>query len=292
MTGLPAVGDRQLVTRQEEQPPQSERLQALPARAYFGSLLIKKLLENDRPMIISDEIIIRPVLNELAKANRELIVDFSLSLIQAFCKYEWGTLEDAAVKEHSIGIDKVLLTGPNAAIVETFFHESGEGKKIVAVRSEADGVAMNSRASTFAWLYSLLGMDVICQCALCFLRQKWNPELSRCCFVQCPGESCSEEHRLYSLEWRLRSDHLFRNGVYHCDSHDCAHRCKRWADLERHISTRHCLKAPKYPCTFPGCERGGDNGFARKDKLKSHFENVHRGRGIPPKQPRILAPRE
>ncbi|KAL8680435.1 MAG: hypothetical protein Q9186_003395 [Xanthomendoza sp. 1 TL-2023] len=46
----------------------------------------------------------------------------------------------------------------------------------------------------------------------------------------------------------------------------------------------------KYPCGFPGCERGGDNGFPRKDKLKSHFENVHRGRGIPPKQPRALAP--
>ncbi|KAI4217405.1 MAG: hypothetical protein L6R36_009296 [Xanthoria steineri] len=42
---------------------------------------------------------------------------------------------------------------------------------------------------------------------------------------------------------------------------------------------------------FPGCERGGGNGFPRKDKLKSHFESVHRGRGIPPRQPRALAPK-
>ncbi|KAL8756992.1 MAG: hypothetical protein Q9184_004329 [Pyrenodesmia sp. 2 TL-2023] len=35
--------------------------------------------------------------------------------------------------------------------------------------------------------------------------------------------------------------------------------------------------------------QAGGNG---KDKLKSHFENVHRGVGIPPKQPRALVPKE
>ncbi|KAL8803248.1 MAG: hypothetical protein Q9182_003279 [Xanthomendoza sp. 2 TL-2023] len=44
------------------------------------------------------------------------------------------------------------------------------------------------------------------------------------------------------------------------------------------LAHRRCRVA-KHPCNFPGCERGGDNGFPRKDKLKSHFENVHRGRG-------------
>ena len=83
----------------------------------------------------------------------------------------------------------------------------------------------------------------------------------------------------------------FASGLYRCDSHGCSHKSKRWADLQRHVSSSHCSKPASYPCSFPGCQRGGGNGFPRKDKLKSHFENVHRGRGIPPSQPRALAPK-
>ncbi|KAL8917077.1 MAG: hypothetical protein Q9208_008193 [Pyrenodesmia sp. 3 TL-2023] len=86
--------------------------------------------------------------------------------------------------------------------------------------------------------------------------------------------------------------HCFANGLYHCDAPGCSHKCKRKGDLERHISTSHCLNAKKFPCSYPGCERGGANGFPRKDKLKDHFENVHRGVGIPPKQPRALVPKD
>ena len=83
----------------------------------------------------------------------------------------------------------------------------------------------------------------------------------------------------------------YASDLFRCDSHGCSHKSKRWADLQRHVSSSHCSKPAPYPCAFPGCQRGGGNGFPRKDKLKSHFESVHRGRGIPPRQPRALAPK-
>ncbi|KAI4136884.1 MAG: hypothetical protein LQ341_005387 [Variospora aurantia] len=115
--------------------------------------------------------------------------------------------------------------------------------------------------------------------------------------IKCGTGSCSTDSLIYSVlskffvrqHWRR---HSFVSGLYRCDAPGCTHACKRFADLERHTSTSHCLNAEQFPCSFPGCIRGGTNGFLRKDKLKSHFENVHRGVGIPPKQPRALAPRD
>ncbi|KAL8896107.1 MAG: hypothetical protein Q9207_007873 [Kuettlingeria erythrocarpa] len=122
---------------------------------------------------------------------------------------------------------------------------------------------------------------------------KWtsNHDYSQNFHIECPATNCSNTQpaRSFKGHWQ---QHCFVNGLYHCDSPGCSHKSKRWGDLARHITTSHCLAAKRYPCSYPGCERGGDNGFPRKDKLKDHFENIHRGVGIPPKQPRALAPKK
>ncbi|KAI4114592.1 MAG: hypothetical protein LQ345_004655 [Seirophora villosa] len=147
--------------------------------------------------------------------------------------------------------------------------------------------------SPFAWIYSVLGIEHPCRYSCCIAKAiehyayyaKFNCGMPICTSTNI----CStlESHDLKN-HWR---GHCFVSGLYRCDAPDCTHACKRFADLERHMSTSHCLDPQKFPCSFPGCERGGENGFPRKDKLKSHFESVHRGVGIPPKQPRALAPK-
>lgn len=139
----------------------------------------------------------------------------------------------------------------------------------------------------FAFLYTFLGLNDSCHCACCVPKT----------LIEGLESGFTLQHSMYKHSWQgsltlaLRQ-HLFVGDLYCCDASGCTHKCKRWADLERHASTSHCLNAKKFPCKYPGCERGGDNGFPRKDKLKSHFENVHRGVGIPPKQPRALVPKK
>ncbi|KAI4287134.1 MAG: hypothetical protein L6R35_003611 [Caloplaca aegaea] len=151
----------------------------------------------------------------------------------------------------------------------------------------------NKDPSPLAWVYTVLGIESSCRCSCCAVRA-----FNDFCWIRikCGMASCSTKDWCNSLSsgyqrihWRR---HIFVTGLYRCDAPGCTHACKRFADLERHISTSHCLNAKQFPCSFPGCVRGGANGFSRKDKLKSHFENVHRGVGIPPKQPRALAPRD
>lgn len=50
----------------------------------------------------------------------------------------------------------------------------------------------------------------------------------------------------------------------------------RSSDLARHMKSRHC--PPEFDCTFPGCDRWGDKGFHRKDKLSDHMRQKHRQR--------------
>jgi len=85
--------------------------------------------------------------------------------------------------------------------------------------------------------------------------------------------------------------HFGTEGAYHCNEQYCQFITKRWRDLQRHYSTRHCKAPKKFPCHVLGCKYGGENGFARKDKLKSHVKNVHEGRLLPGQPGRIIKPR-
>ncbi len=84
--------------------------------------------------------------------------------------------------------------------------------------------------------------------------------------------------------------HFGNLGEYHC-LEGCQTTTKNFADLRRHYTVRHCTNAIKYPCPIVGCKYGGDNGFTRKDKLKSHHRNVHQGNAVPGKTFRAIKPK-
>ncbi|KAL8707239.1 MAG: hypothetical protein Q9220_007682 [cf. Caloplaca sp. 1 TL-2023] len=159
----------------------------------------------------------------------------------------------------------------------------------INVRLKANQTISVPEESTFAWVFSLFNINDTCLCAHCALQIFQFPDIS----LVCEKNYCDVFYPSYLTTALTATAHHFCNGgLYQCETPGCAHKSKRWGDLKRHISTSHCLNAKKFPCAYPGCERGGDNGFPRKDKLKSHFESVHRGKGIPSKQSRALAPRQ
>lgn len=70
-------------------------------------------------------------------------------------------------------------------------------------------------------------------------------------------------------------DHFGGPGRYHCAENGCNFATHRWSELKRHYMRLHCRSRTLFPCPVIGCEDGGMNGFGRKDKLKSHLNNVH-----------------
>ena len=94
----------------------------------------------------------------------------------------------------------------------------------------------------------------------------------------CRVEECTfttDNHGDYITHER---DHYFdsSNGRFRCTEHHCKFATKRWPDLVRHSTVRHCLTPRKFQCPVPYCKYRGDKGFIRKDKLRSHMKNVHK----------------
>ena len=86
-----------------------------------------------------------------------------------------------------------------------------------------------------------------------------------------------------TLAWHLprnthEKEHFSHEGKYQCKASNCKGSFNRWDDLIRHTSNKHCLNPKRYPCPEIGCKYSGDNGFPRKDKMKSHHRNEHEGK--------------
>ena len=86
--------------------------------------------------------------------------------------------------------------------------------------------------------------------------------------------------------------HTVDADAFRCVEPDCPFSSKRWPDLVRHYTVKHCTNPKKfqYPCPVVWCKYSGSNGFARKDKLKSHYKNVHEGKPGPAKAGRVVKP--
>lgn len=238
----------------------------------------------------SDEIYIRPILNKLAQTNGELVVDSSLRTIRTFIKFRRIILKDRHIQDRKVLINHVHVTHWGI-VIKIFFYEFDTYRQVTLRSTESSASGSRNFGVALACLGPVLGIPDTCDCASCVLERRLFGNLDWTGVrLQCPLPSCSEMVHPWSVWSHLRS-HLFHSDLYHCDHHGCTHKCKRWDDLMRHASTCHCLNARKFPCGFPGCERGGENGFARKDKMNEHFKNVHLGVGIPPKNPRRLAPK-
>lgn len=227
------------------------------------------------------------IFRDLGKANKDLVIDASLSLIRKFYQASLDGLttnegvllldpSGTRVSERSAETqcDRIILI--NRVQVNMLYRSPRWHNCRLELRLEDGSYATAPGDSHFAWLLFVTGSQSSCTCT--------------CCLMETIARHPDHSKLILDVVWSIRRL-SFRSNLYHCDTGGCSHKTKRWADLLRHVSTSHCSKAAIYPCSFPGCERGGGNGFPRKDKLKSHFENVHRGRGIPPRQPRALAPR-
>ena len=86
--------------------------------------------------------------------------------------------------------------------------------------------------------------------------------------------------------------HYGQSGKYTCLEQNCQVVTKNFGDLRRHDKAKHCTNPNKeqFPCSVVWCKYSGDNGFARKDKLKSHYRNIHEGKPGPAKAGRVLKP--
>lgn len=130
-----------------------------------------------------------------------------------------------------------------------------------------------------------------CACVICLkigIHPGWQLARYRCRFPSChsnPYESSlnSNEHE---------KSHYGQPGKYTCLEQDCQTVTKNFGDLKRHCKTNHCTSPDKeqFPCPKPWCKYSGSNGFARKDKLKSHYQNVHEGKPGPVKDGRVIKP--
>ena len=86
--------------------------------------------------------------------------------------------------------------------------------------------------------------------------------------------------------------HYGQSGKYTCLEQNCQVVTKNFGDLRRHDKAKHCTNPNKeqFPCPVVWCKYSGDNGFARKDKLKSHYRNIHEGKPGPAKAGGVLKP--
>ena len=91
------------------------------------------------------------------------------------------------------------------------------------------------------------------------------------------------EHRkrLFSYNWERTFERIPRIQRHltctrwTCPRPDCKRLFHREADFKRHLPV-HDQSQRDFPCPADGCERGGSNGFPRKDKLREHMRAKHR----------------
>ena len=133
-----------------------------------------------------------------------------------------------------------------------------------------------------------------CDCIKCVIKH-WKALSSRYgkfaegqpCFFY----SCDKETFGLFRDWKKHfRSHFKPDKKYACPAPNCKTVFNRFAELERH-STTHCRKPREFPCPEVGCTRSGQNGFPRKDKLKSHMSNMHKGQAAPDQLMRRLAPK-
>ena len=117
----------------------------------------------------------------------------------------------------------------------------------------------------------------ICTCPTCTARRVYYTGNPVPCVFNCgasPTYLRSSFHKHYKTHFKDEQ------GQFRCNAPNCNTTFSRWGELTRHYRA-HCLKPTTFPCTVIGCNRGGANGFTRKDKLLSHKRNVHDGKAAP-----------
>lgn len=121
-------------------------------------------------------------------------------------------------------------------------------------------------------------VNKMCDCMDCRSVGLLVPFTSSCRFPGC-NTALASWHNAIHEKTHYRT-HQHGSPHYGCIEQHCSFTTKRWPDLIRHYTVRHCTSPKKFPCPVPWCKFSGENGFARKDKLKSHHKNVHAGQSL------------
>lgn len=78
---------------------------------------------------------------------------------------------------------------------------------------------------------------------------------------------------------------------FSCPIETCHFSSKRWSDLHRHTTAKHCNNPTKFACSVIGCKYNAEgNGFTRKDKLTDHYKNMHQGQRFQGQAMRAIKP--
>lgn len=155
------------------------------------------------------------------------------------------------------------------------------------------GEACTTRTTQEPSQSSATDLATHCACISCcniYTAWKWTDGGFRCPFPSCQA--------VFNTRYSYRTgkhekSHYGQPGKYTCLEPNCKAVTKNWGDLKRHSKTSHCTSPNKeqFPCPVPWYKRSGNNGFPRKDKLKSHYQNVHEGKpGGPVKAGRVIKP--
>lgn len=92
------------------------------------------------------------------------------------------------------------------------------------------------------------------------------------------------------LNHETNRSHYGKPGDYRCREIDCKFNTKRFRDLMRHSSSKHCINPKSFECPVISCKYH-QQGFTRKDKLKDHFQKVHGGISQPGKSNQAIKPK-
>lgn len=96
--------------------------------------------------------------------------------------------------------------------------------------------------------------------------------------------------KLFRHDWQRERQHYGRYGDWRCRETGCKYVTKRWNDFTRHSSSKHCINPKNFECPVLNCKYH-QIGFTRKDKLKSHFDRVHKGNSQPGKPNQAIKPK-
>ena len=108
---------------------------------------------------------------------------------------------------------------------------------------------------------------------------------------KCHFPSCLTSETSSNRLWKHETSHYGMRGQYKCLEKDCQTVIQNFYELKRHYK-KHCTSPDKeiFSCPVLSCKYSGKNGFSRKDKLKSHYKNIHEGKPGPLKAGRVIKP--
>lgn len=139
----------------------------------------------------------------------------------------------------------------------------------------------------------------ICACIVCLkigIRVSNSNDPYNCRQYHCRSASCSwvdssslrepyywegsDKRRALHEQSHCRQHPKDDRSPVRCPVQNCRFSSKRWCDLQRHTTAKHCNNPTKFACSVIGCKYYGEgNGFTRKDKLKDHYKTVHQSQG-------------